>query len=467
MRRLKRRNSVLVILLISIVGFAQSGDTIGYKEKDFLKQLILFSPAAQNSMLFRDMQDAEYREARAAFEPKLGGDFAAKEFDSKEYYNKFQSGVKVKTPLGIRFNGGYENNDGQFLNPEQTVPAQGLAYVGVEVPLGAGLFTDDERALVKQREVERDAAVLVYNLELNDYTLDAGKTYWEWYGSILMLDLSQEAVRRARARFNFVKRKNRIGEAATIDTLESYINLQNRLTKNYDNLVKYYKSSAYVKNYVWDSAAINKPVVPVVDKDYEALVLDTMYNLTLLNRHPMLVLLEADSAVNAINYRLAREYLKPEVDVAFKLQEAGNELGEGNLDVANNNFVGFNLYMPLLLRKQRAKMRQLEFKNDMISNKRQELFVKLNNSIDISLTNSSTLRENVDMLGIASRNYKRLLDAEITKFNLGESSLFMVNSRELKWLEAREKYIKAYVDYRIEILKYYHALGVLNQLVLN
>ncbi len=466
MQKTRRSNLLFIILLCTLGASAQQVDTIAFNERDFLRQLLLNAPAAQNSQLFKDMQDAEYEEARAAFEPKLAGEFGAKQFDSKEYYNKFQSGVKVKTPFGVKFNGGYENNDGQFLNPENNVPAQGLAYLGVEVPLGAGLFTDSERALVKQREVERDVATLVYNLEMNDYTLEAGSTFWQWYGEILKLELAQEAVRRAKNRFDFVKRKNKIGEAADIDTLESFINLQNRLTYNFDIQMKWFKISSYIRNYVWDSSAIGQPLAPIVDSEYDALVLDMVYNQVLLRQHPILLMLEADSAVNAINYRLAREYLKPEVDVAFKLQEAGNELGGGSYDPGNNNFVGFNIYMPLLMRMQRAKMRQLEYKNEMISNKRDELEVKLNNNINISQTNSATLRLNTEMLRVASSNYKDLLDAEITKFRLGESSVFMINSRELKWIQAREKYIKAYVSYRIEILNYYHSLGVLNQLVL-
>ena len=55
-----------------------------------------------------------------------------------------------------------------------------------------------------------------------------------------------------------------------------------------------------------------------------------------------------------------------------------------------------------------------------------------------------------------------MLQAEQTKFNLGESSLFVLNSRELKWIDAREKYIKSYIMYRKSILRYYHSLGILS-----
>ncbi|MFT7230608.1 MAG: outer membrane protein TolC, partial [Bacteroidia bacterium] len=64
-----------------------------------------------------------------------------------------------------------------------------------------------------------------------------------------------------------------------------------------------------------------------------------------------------------------------------------------------------------------------------------------------------------------STNYKALLDAEQTKFRLGESSLFIVNTREQKWIFAREKYIKSYAEYRKSILRYYHSMGILPKMI--
>jgi hypothetical protein len=43
-------------------------------------------------------------------------------------------------------------------------------------------------------------------------------------------------------------------------------------------------------------------------------------------------------------------------------------------------------------------------------------------------------------------------DAELIKFDLGESSLFLVNSRELKYLESRSKGVELMAKYRA-----YHA----------
>jgi outer membrane protein TolC len=91
--------------------------------------------------------------------------------------------------------------------------------------------------------------------------------------------------------------------------------------------------------------------------------------------------------------------------------------------------------------------------------------VKLENAQRTYYQNTINLKQSLDLLAVTNDNYKRMLDAEQAKFNAGESSLFIVNSRELKWIESREKYIKTYSDYRKSILDYYHSLGILPQIV--
>ena len=51
----------------------------------------------------------------------------------------------------------------------------------------------------------------------------------------------------------------------------------------------------------------------------------------------------------------------------------------------------------------------------------------------------------------AVNNYQQLLALEYTRFELGESTFFLINSRELKYLEAQIKLAKLLSDYRIAI----------------
>jgi len=206
-------------------------------------------------------------------------------------------------------------------------------------------------------------------------------------------------------------------------------------------------------------------LAPEVDLDYTVTLPDSFTEREITRLHPLISLLDTDSLINRASLALAREFYKPQVDLAFKLQEDGGTVGNFDYNPQQNNYIGLNVYMPLLLRKQRAKANQSLIKEEMIGNKKQEMIVKILNAQRTFHNNTLNLKETIDLWSVASTNYKRMLNAEQTKFTLGESSLFVVNSRELKWIAAREKYIKSYVEYRKAILRYYHSLGVLPEII--
>ena len=462
---MKRVVNSLFALGFLVSCFAQRVDTAAVNEASFLKQVYQFAPSVLNSGLQVDIQNQDWLAAKAVFEPKLGGTYAAKNYGDKLYYSKLDAGVKVKTPLGVKVTGGYTQNEGVFLNPEGTVPLQGIAYAGIEIPLGAGLFTDEDRTYIKQQRIENNAAGLGNQLEINDHLLSSGVAYWHWYESIMLLELSQEAIEQARNRWQYVVLQNKIGEAADIDTLEAFINYQNRQAFLLESTVKWEKYRNYILNFLWQPELQQKMVAPLVDIDYKAQFPDSFQQRQITQTHPYIQLLVMDSMINQTNLMLAKEYYKPQVDLAFKLQEDGGSIGNFNYNPTQNNYVGLNVYMPIFLRKQRAKSEQAVIKNEVIGNKKKEALVKLENAQRTYYQNTINLKQSLDLLEVTNDNYKRMLDAEQAKFNAGESSLFIVNNRELKWIESREKYIKTYSDYRKSILDYYHSLGILPQIV--
>ncbi len=462
---MRRLVNSLFALVFMVACFAQRVDTLAVNEASFLKQVYQFAPSVLNSGLQVDIQNQEWLAAKAVFEPKLGGTYAAKNYGDKLYYSKLDAGVKVKTPLGVKVTGGYTQNEGVFLNPEGTVPLQGIAYAGIEIPLGAGLFTDEDRTYIKQQRIENNAAGLVNQLEINDHLLSSGVAYWHWYESIMLLKLSQEAIEQAKNRWQYVILQNKIGEAADIDTLEAFINYQNRQAFLLESTIKWEKYRNYILNFLWKPELQQKLVAPLVDIDYEAQFPDSFQQRQITQTHPYVQLLVMDSMINQTNLMLAKEYYKPQVDLAFKLQEDGDGIGKFNYNPTQNNYVGLNVYMPIFLRNQRAKSEQAVIKNEVIGNKKKEALVKLENAQRTYYQNTINLKQSLDLLAVTNDNYKRMLDAEQAKFNAGESSLFIVNSRELKWIESREKYIKTYSDFRKSILDYYHSLGILPQIV--
>jgi hypothetical protein len=58
---------------------------------------------------------------------KLPLTLTKKQFKDTEYYSILNSSFKIPTWYGIEIKAGFEQNEGYYLNPENTVPNAGLA----------------------------------------------------------------------------------------------------------------------------------------------------------------------------------------------------------------------------------------------------------------------------------------------------------------------------------------------------
>tara|TARA_R110002072_G_scaffold300970_1_gene479338 strand:- start:220 stop:582 length:363 start_codon:yes stop_codon:yes gene_type:complete len=98
--------------------------------------------------------------------------------------------------------------------------------------------------------------------------------------------------------------------------------------------------------------------------------------------------------------------------------------------------------MPLFLRKERGdlKLARIKVKDVSFENKATQIVIKNKvNAIQQEL--ESYAKQNNYTANIV-RDYNALLKAEERKFFLGESSLFLVNYREAKFIDAKLKAIE-------------------------
>lgn len=142
-----------------------------------------------------------------------------------------------------------------------------------------------------------------------------------------------------------------------------------------------------------------------------------------------------------IERRLKAESLRPELGITLGLLNQGKmPLRNVNPDYWNqNNKVNVKFSFPLTLSKARGglaeakiKIRQTELERDLVANDLQNK-IHQNNSELVSLLKQLTL------LKATYNASEQLLKGEELRLKLGESSLFMVNSRETKLIEFKEK----------------------------
>ena len=420
----------------------------------FLAWVGAYHPLAQQANLQPDRAEANLRSARGAFDPKLYGTLDQKQFKGDEYFNYLDGGVKLPTRLGgLEIKGGYERAAGIYVNPDRTVPVDGLVYAGISMPLLQGLMIDARRAALQQAKIYTQAAEADRQAMLNDLYFEAMKAYWDWSEAYANVQVLDRAAVVARERFELVRTSFLFGDEPAVDTLEAHIQWQTRLLDYETAKLDFAKASLALAVYLWDengqAVELRPETVPVdVTQTADQAVPAGDSLLILMNqlpdRHPLLLQYRYQLATLDVERRLKAEKLKPKLNVNYNLlQTAATPIGEGEFFhpglFANNFKWGVSLGFPIFLREARGdleltriKQRETGFKQDL---KRQELA----NKIQAYVTEMENLAGQIDLSRFNVVQYEALFEAEIIKFRAGESSIFLINSRENKLIEARLK----------------------------
>lgn len=439
---------------------AQSNEVLNWQ--DFRNEVLQNHPLTREANLNTAFAEAALLSARGGFDPKSYADYTQKNFNDKTYFQHTEAGIKWPIGLGLELKSAYQLASGTFLDPEKSLPDQGQASLGLKWSLGQGLFMDQRRADLAQARIGLLEGNLRRQQALSDLMLDAAKAYWSWAVADNQYRVHQEALEQARQRHQAIRESFRQGERSAMDTLESFIQWQNRsLDLNFAaNDLKI--AVQEIGNYRWTDdrrpimtsreAAENlqQPPVPVAP-----LADSLMSNIqAAVDAHPQAGLYNAMLRQLDVDRRLKREKLKPEFDLEYYLLGAGwqfyatpvSDKSPGVL--ARDAKIGIHFSYPILNRKARGavesnRLKRIQYEL-LLTQKKQEIETKLRQYANDAQTLAAQTRLYRDM----TNNYRQLLDFEIERFRNGESSVFLVNTREQRWLDAQIKYIKLEGEYR-------------------
>ena len=429
-------------------------------EDAYLELVAEHHPLSARAQLQADRARAVMRTARGGFDPKLYGDLSQKYFEGTRYYSVIEGGVKVPTWFGVELNAAYERNDGYYLNPEHTVPESGLFAAGLTLSVGRGLLFDERRAELQRARIYRRSTDAERLVQLNDLLYAAGSAYWEWAGSHAALAIYEEAVEAAARRYEAVRAGALLGDRPAIDTLEASILLQNRQLGRETARLDLANAVARLNAFLWLDG-----VVPVeLEADTrppasEEVTVAPLAGPAPAGENPELLRTRLKLEQLEVDQRLQREFLKPKVDLKYNALVSGgvdNPLEE--VDRRNYKW-GVTFEQPLLLRKERGKLQLTGIK---LSETRLELSDKAA-ALDAKLQMAENeANATAAQYALASRNaadYAILLAGERELFRAGESSLFLVNNREVSYIEARVKQVDLLVKHRKARLARDYAAG--------
>ncbi len=447
---------------------------IAFSIDDLYTLVFTFHPVVKQANLLEEQAQQEIQWARGAFDPKLEADWNVKNFDNKEYYNIFNTTLKVPLWFPIDPKVSVDRNRGVFLNPESMIPDNTNNWqitAGVSLPLGRGLFIDDRRATVKQSVLFQDILAAEQVKIINKILLEATKDYWNWYFDYYNYRLLEQSIGIAQQIFDRVKLNYEYGEAAVIDTVQAQITLQNRMIEMQEARVNFIRSGLKLSNHLWgeneEPLELSDNAAPVMD---DALLmipsLSELQELRMLaeENHPEIRKLDAKTQQLAVENQLNRENLKPRLDVNYNLINAPiSPDGETNPVIWDENYkFGFTFGFPLLLRKERAKVQLTNIKiqqNNYERNlKRREILNEIQ-AVYAELTNTFQI---IQQQTLAVDNYRRLLEAELFNLENGESDLFKINFQQDKLIDSQSKLLKLRAAFEKSRATLYWAAGVEN-----
>ena len=441
---------VLFLFLFSFTSFAQP--TILTLE-EYVEQVMEHHPLMYKSDLLRESAAANKRIARGGFDPKLGADWDQKRFKDTNYYALGSGKLKIPTWFGIEAELGYEQTSGEFIDNSDFLPPRGLWNTGISVPLGKGFIIDERRANLKQADILINRTEQERKLLRNEILFEAIDTYIAWQKAEQFVSIAKEGLEIAEDRFSATVSSFREGDKPAVDTLEAMISVRVREAELLKREQKLENVRIKLENYLWVDGYV--PLELSEDVRAEDIV-DDLYdkkvNSIQLKReeiivnHPELLMYLYKFEQLDVDRRLAREELKPDLRVEYNpLLNLGENSLVDQFDPGDYKF-GASLSYPILQRKERGKLKLIDIKvkenelNQAV--KRQDINTKMKNfefNIQQSISQREIFTEMVE-------NYNTLLLAERRKFEIGESSVFLLNSREVKYLESQYKQVESRVQ---------------------
>jgi outer membrane protein TolC len=422
--------------------------------RDFFNLVRSNHPVAKQADLIPESAQAKLLQARGAFDPKFEGDLENKDYKEIEYYNQIYAGLKLPTWYGIEFKADYTYAQGTYTNPKDFLPDQGLAGAGLSLSLGRGLWIDERRATLRQAQIFREASEAERLIVLNDLLFDAGKRYVDWAVAERQLAMLANASSFAEERLRWVKQSYAVGDEPAIDTVEATIQLQNINLLLRDAELAVQKTRLELANFLWDTEGRplelrdeTRPTAldpSAIGSDPGPAALDSLF--TQINQlHPELLNYRYKLAGIEIDRRLAAEQLKPKVNFNYQFLNEnivnGDGIGPFFAPFENNYKWGLDLSFSLFLRKERGKLQEVKIKREQTRLDRDLKRQSLLNKIESYYLELQNIRRQLGISEAAVVNYERMLEAEEIKFRIGESSVFLINSRQSKLIEAQLKLI--------------------------
>ncbi len=406
---------------------------------------------------------AELEIARSSFDPFI-------EQKTKSRVSGYYDG----TNLTQRFTNPIEDYNASVFGEYRIAAGDFPAYEGDydtlsggEASVGIAMSLLQNREIDKRRTELRNAGLASSQWQalatslINDFVYKGVSEYIAWYESALQIQAVSELLATASEREKALVTRVEKGDLASIVLTEFKANLlQQRLTLA--ELKQKRDMHAQMLSFYWrssngDMIALDSDKLPA-DINWPYWIgngqLVTLRNA--LRSHPELDVMKLEQQVVQNKVALADNALLPKLDLTASIARdvgAGSESLEGT-----ETKVGLSFSYPLGNRKAKAERDQLQSKQRELSHKLTSTEQSIVQRFEQALIYWSQAKDIVALQSENAALAKTLSVVEKTRFDAGDSDMFVLNARAQNEIKAKIKEIKAKVDLlKAELMLYKEA----------
>lgn len=423
-------------------------------------------PIIKMAVLSNKISDAELLSSQGTFDLTIRSSAYYNRYNSSsaigeaQYANMYNAELELLTRYGIKIKSGFDLNDGDIKTPLSVTGQDGQLSVGFDAPLlrGAGLNTFSVKESLSKYNVKK-----VYNnyrLVSLDLLLETINVYWKWVTAKKKLKIEEDLLKLSEFRHESIQKRVQNGDLPPIDLVEVKQEIQRRkgrvLKAN-----RYYQQISYALSwFLWDDK--NNETINVLNcntNDFKKNMLDKrsfsskLAKIEALKNRPEVKNLEISKMIAELQKDFAENDLLPRLDLTLR---AGKQYGDGSID---NHVIkgGIKFELPLQRREAKGRLSQFNLELNKISYEQKSLIQKIYLQVDDSISAINLSLENLRAVVKEVQLAQKMQEGENKKFELGDSTLFVVNRRERSTAESKLKLIDTLYNYYLA-LGYYNAV---------
>jgi outer membrane protein TolC len=249
------------------------------------------------------------------------------------------------------------------------------------------------------------------------------------------VQLYEEYNKNAQIRLKGIQSLIKQGDKPAIDSVEAGIIVKNRILNLEDSKLKLAKAKLELANFLWLENNIplelSDELIPEIQLEFtiqESLKTNDLLNTDFsITNHPKINALQSKIDMLNVERKLKANMLLPKIDVGYSYISEPSYLDNYQFE---DYKIGLDFYFPLFLRKERGSLKLAKYKVQETEFALDLEKVQLTNKINAQKMEIESLLRQKELIKSLVQDNLTMLNSEERLFSFGESSLFLINTRE-------------------------------------